>query len=253
MLDAAQPYETPVRGLRRKDCWFYHTIDLPGDGTIEGIWDLRNNAGEYLGGVDFKDQRVLEIGPASGFLTAWMDKQGAEVVAVEQPSSVVWDFVPLDTRNDDWRNIEAMKVNNNRQLKNSYWYTHEKLGLSAKTLYRRVDDLPEGIEDFDIAVLAMVLTHMRDPAKAIEICARKASKKLVITDRLYVPEHLQDFPVMWYVPQAGVKRYDTWWYFARGYFKTLLTGIGFSRVDFKEVVCTVKGGTAKATAIVAEW
>jgi hypothetical protein len=43
-------------------------MELPGRGVIEGRdWDLRGSVDEYLGNVDFAGQRVLEIGPASGF------------------------------------------------------------------------------------------------------------------------------------------------------------------------------------------
>ena len=52
------------------DCYFYHTMELPSRGVIEGRdWDLLGRVDEYLGNVDFAGQRVLEIGPASGFLT----------------------------------------------------------------------------------------------------------------------------------------------------------------------------------------
>ncbi len=46
---------------------------------------------EYLGKVDFAGQRVLEIGPASGFLTFEMEKRGAEVVSVEVTDEHGWD------------------------------------------------------------------------------------------------------------------------------------------------------------------
>src|SRR5689334_17854377 len=77
------------------DCYFYHTMELPGHGVIEGRdWDLRRGVDEYLGKVDFDGQRVLEIGPASGFLTFEMEKRGAEVVSVEVTAEHGWDFVP---------------------------------------------------------------------------------------------------------------------------------------------------------------
>ena len=77
------------------DCYFYHTMELPGHGVIEGRdWDLRGGVDEYLGKVDFAGQRVLEIGPASGFLTFEMEKRGAEVVSVEVTDEHGWDFVP---------------------------------------------------------------------------------------------------------------------------------------------------------------
>ena len=46
------------------------------------------------GNVDFAGQRVLEIGPASGFLTFEMEKRGADVISVEVTDEHGWDFVP---------------------------------------------------------------------------------------------------------------------------------------------------------------
>src|SRR5438094_8067518 len=70
-------------------------MELPGHGVIEGRdWDLRGGIDEYLGKVDFAGQRVLEIGPASGFLTFEMEKRGADVVSVEVTAEHGWDFVP---------------------------------------------------------------------------------------------------------------------------------------------------------------
>ncbi len=73
--------ERPAVGL--EDCHFYHTMEVPGYGVIEGDWDLRAGVDAYLGGVSFANQRVLEIGPASGLLTFEMEKRGAAVVCVE--------------------------------------------------------------------------------------------------------------------------------------------------------------------------
>jgi len=49
-------------------CYFYHTIALPGCGTVEGDWDLRRGIRDYLGGVDFGGKRVLDIGTANGMI-----------------------------------------------------------------------------------------------------------------------------------------------------------------------------------------
>jgi hypothetical protein len=89
-------FATPRKVEDVADCYFYHTMELPGLGVIEGRdWDLRGRVDEYLGNVDFAGKRVLEIGPASGFLTFEMEKRGAEVVSVEVTDEHGWDFVPL--------------------------------------------------------------------------------------------------------------------------------------------------------------
>ena len=86
---------SPPQGLCLADCDFYHSMSIPGVGEIVGLWDLRETVDDYLGRIDFAGKRVLEIGPASGFLTIEMERRGADVVAVELPDGVGWDFVPF--------------------------------------------------------------------------------------------------------------------------------------------------------------
>jgi len=55
------------------ECHFYHTMDF-GSGEIHhGAWDLRGGEREYLGFVDLAGQRVLELGPATGYLSFYME------------------------------------------------------------------------------------------------------------------------------------------------------------------------------------
>src|SRR5262249_7054365 len=76
------------------DCYFYHTMEIPGHGLVEGEWDLRAAADAYLGGVDFRGRRVLEIGTASGFLCFTMERRGAEVVAFDLSPEHAPDLIP---------------------------------------------------------------------------------------------------------------------------------------------------------------
>src|SRR5438094_5591920 len=88
-------FAAPLKVDNVADCYFYHTMELPGYGVIEGRdWDLRDGVDEYLGKVDFAGQRVLEIGRASGFLTFEMEKRGADVVSVAVTAQHGWDSAP---------------------------------------------------------------------------------------------------------------------------------------------------------------
>ena len=71
------------------DCDFYHSLTLP-TGEIAGQWDLRPSPETYLGHVDFKGRSVLEIGPASGFLSFHMEHAGATVSCLEPSMSHLW-------------------------------------------------------------------------------------------------------------------------------------------------------------------
>jgi 2-polyprenyl-3-methyl-5-hydroxy-6-metoxy-1,4-benzoquinol methylase len=76
-------YASPRVVTRLEDCFFYHTIEIPGYGIVEGPWDLRAGLGDYLGNVDLRGKRVLELGTASGFVCFHMERQGADVVAYD--------------------------------------------------------------------------------------------------------------------------------------------------------------------------
>ncbi len=77
------------------ECLWYHTMDLPGIGMVDGSWDLRETIDNYLGRVDFAGKRCLDIGTASGFLTFEMERRGASAVASMDldPTTHDWDIV----------------------------------------------------------------------------------------------------------------------------------------------------------------
>jgi hypothetical protein len=37
--------------VQAADCHWYHTMDIPGHGSVKGHWDLREQTDAYLGGV----------------------------------------------------------------------------------------------------------------------------------------------------------------------------------------------------------
>ncbi|MBM3533951.1 MAG: class I SAM-dependent methyltransferase [Alphaproteobacteria bacterium] len=142
------------------DCYFYHSMDIPGYGEVRGEWDLRARTLDYLGHVDFAGKRVLEIGPASGYLTFYMERQGAEVVCVDVDDSQPWDFVPQAGALDE-RVIEERRQHIGR-MKSGFWLAHRALGSRARVHYGDPARLPKEIGRFDIAVMANVLLHCRE-------------------------------------------------------------------------------------------
>jgi len=206
------------------DCYFYHTMELPGHGVIEGRdWDLRRGVDEYLGKVDFDGQRVLEIGPASGFLTFEMEKRGAEVVSVEVTAEHGWDFVPYPAaRLEEVFGPRRIVM---QQLKNSYWFSHAAHNSKAKLYYGDVYNLPATLGQFDIAVMGSVLLHCRDPLRIVEECGKIASL-LIITDMFY-PE-LERAPICRLAPTPQNFLWHTWWHFSTQFFTQFLAVMGFT-------------------------
>lgn len=76
------------------DCLFSQAMELPGTGFIEGARDHRRTVDAYLGHVDVRGRRVLDVGPANGFFSFEMERHAAEVTALDLGSESDWDAVP---------------------------------------------------------------------------------------------------------------------------------------------------------------
>ena len=98
--------------IRLKDCTFYHTMDIPGYGTVKAHWDLRGREAEYLGNVPLRGRRVLEIGPASGCLSMFMEREGAEVLSLEADADHRWELqsIAADATVSGGRRQSAMGI-----------------------------------------------------------------------------------------------------------------------------------------------
>ncbi len=207
------------------DCDFYHSMDIPGHGHVDGQWDLRAGIDAYVGGVDFAGKRVLEIGPASGFLTMEMEKRGADVVALEVQDDPGWDFVPQPAA--VLKPMFPARRLHMARIKASFWFTHQAHRSRAKLLYADAYNIPE-IGRFDIAVMGSVLLHTRAPLQIIEQCALRADS-IVVTD-LLVPE-IEGTPVCRLVPTADNKVTDTWWEFSSTLISQFLGVLGYRRIE----------------------
>lgn len=217
----------PVRtGVDPSECYFYHSMEIPGVGEVEGNWDLRGGEDAYLGGVDFSGKRVLEIGPASGYLTMYMEKHGASVTAVDLPTEEPWDFAPVAGGNVD--KVATNWVSVTERLHNSWWLVRERFGLDARVWYGDSTKLPEELGHFDVAVLAAVLLHCRDFLGVLQAAASR-SDAVVVTDRLDV--NLSSTPVAALVPTRQNNVWHTWWIIGPLLIVQFLDAMGFDSID----------------------
>jgi Methyltransferase domain len=236
-LTASKPADNGEEGLYAaphdvqgvEDCFYYHVMDLPGHGTVGGGWDLREGVNEYLGNIEVSGKRVLEIGPASGFLTAHLESHGAEVVGVELSEEEEWEVATSHRLTS--KRIEAIHARRDRHrqlLRNSFWFTYKVFGLSARLHYGNAYSLPSELGRFDISLLASVLLHARDPLRIIQQCAGLTGEAIVIVERHH-PE--LEGSIARLVPSAEMDVSDIWWDFSQGYFVQFLGLLGFTRVE----------------------
>lgn len=217
------------RKPRREDCRFYHSYTLA-DGEVVGDWDLRPAVSQYLGEVDFKGRSVLEIGPASGFLSFHMEAAGAQVTCLEPPMSHLWDTVPIEGYDiNKWRTEFEAGI---EQVRNSFWYVHNEKRSSVRLIEADPCNIPEAAGEFDISLLASVLLHCRRPFDILESVARRTTRTMIVTE-LWNPQ-LAELPVCMLLPHQGAQQLHTWWQFGPQFFISALGLLGFtqSRVLF---------------------
>jgi hypothetical protein len=180
-LQALDPLYAPLRtGLTLADCYFYHSMDVPGIGTVEGEWDLRGKVGQYLGDVDFQGKRALDIGAANGILSFHMEAKGAEVVSFDLSEEYDWDIVPF--AGTDHEAQSADRRAHLRKINNGYWLCHAAHKSQARMVHGVAYDIPAVIGPVDVAVFGSILLHLRDPFLALENAARLAQEAIIVAD-----------------------------------------------------------------------
>jgi SAM-dependent methyltransferase len=212
------PYVEPKRGVRAKEAVFYHRPDFSELDHRKWLWDLRGQEAAYLGNFDFAGKRVLEIGTANGALCFWMEKQGAEVVAIDLSPDVTktsWDTLLMP--DDDPATVSVRMAACIQSLNNGFWYAHERLGSKARFVHATAYSIPKEVGTFDVVTLCAVLQHLRDPLGALEKAIQFTREAVIIADQM--PSHLTkeelQRPLAYFTPKASDRTYHggwTWWH-----------------------------------------
>jgi O-methyltransferase len=210
------------------DCDFYHHMIFPGGEQQAGHWDLRPCVDDYLGHLDYSGKKVIEIGPASGFLTFALEARGATVTGIELSRDYVGDVVPLPGRDPaaERRDREALVA----RVINSFWYGHGRMGSHASVYYGDARELPDDLGTFDIGLLGAVLLHSRDPAGMLISCANRVTENIVIVDGWHDWMEGEINPALRFVPEPHGRNNHTWWQISPKYLEHLLAVLGF-KVD----------------------
>lgn len=228
-----------------EECHFYHTMEIPGYGVQKGTFDLRQGAREYLGDVDFKGKRVLEVGTASGFLCFYMESRGADVVAYDLSEEDIGDIVPHYKCNYD--QYVAERKNTIRRFNNAFWLSHNAFDSKAKLVHGTVYEIPREIGLVDISTFGAVLLHLRDPFLALQNALRLTKETVIITgghrdllyayfDKLHLPNGLVRLldlfssPQMKFVPSPQRPIFHTWWTLTPTILKRMIAILGFEQV-----------------------
>lgn len=221
-------------------CYFYHTMDIPGVGTVQGEWDLREGAADYLGNVDLKGKRVLEIGAASGFMSFFMESQGAEVVAYDLSEKESWDIVPYSDY--DYNDFVYKRKLHIEKINNAFWLAHKSFNSKVNMVHGTVYAIPEEIGKVDISTFGLVLVHVRDPFLALQNALRLTRKTVVITEVAHENSRKEELmrrllgkkrtPHMGFEPNFHeCFPFETWWRLTPEILKQFIGVLGFDRAE----------------------
>jgi SAM-dependent methyltransferase len=215
------------------DCLFYQTICLPGIGVIHGSWDHREETDAYLGHIDFKGKRVLDVGPANGFFSFEMEKRGAKVVALDLGKEADWDAVPHP--DIDVAFLQGALRNNVRLVENAFWFTHKLLKSNVRLIYGSVYDTPNLINKVDVALMGNVLQHFRDPFRAIEQVAKVVGETIIITESLWFDDQsFVNSPSMRFLPSVAIPEINhSWWQMSPTLVAEILKMLNFQQIRWR--------------------
>jgi len=215
--------------LVRDDCDWYHTTVLSDGTTVHGQWDLRGNESAYLGETPLRDRRVLEFGPASGYLTFWMERQGAEVTSFEAGYDAAFELLPpLD--GTDAREAQVSLMRHIGRINNSWWFHHRELHSSARIAYGDIYNVPEDLGRYDTSFFGCILLHLRDPFRALHQAAAHTDHTIVVTDNVYPGLEDPDDPVLRFGMEVENRGPSVrWWDLSPGAVTRMLWRLGFER------------------------
>jgi len=216
-------------GADLADLIWYHAVELPDGRVLPGAWDLRGHEAAYLGGVNVAGKRVLELGPATGYLTFYMEQMGARVVAFEAGFDVSVDLLPFRGREDPEERRRVMQETIDRNH-DAWWYLHRTLGSSATFVQGNIYDLPADIGTFDITLVGAILLHLREPWGALSQAARRTTETMIFTEPLQDDEHPPEANVMRFSPSAET-HVTNWWSIYPGAVVSMLSRLGFGRTE----------------------
>jgi hypothetical protein len=228
-------FATPRNVVSAEQCYFYHTMDIPGHGVVNGDWDLRGKEAEYLGNVALHGKKVLEMGTGSGFLCFFMEAQGADVIAYDLSDKDSWDIVPFGRMDpENLRKLVEERKAVIRKLNNGFWFAHKAHNSNAKVVYGPAYRVPDAVGPVDVVTFTSILLHLRDPFLAMQSAARHARESLIVTEKirekrlpLEVIERL-GLPYMRFLPQAErCEPWETWWSLTPELIRRFVRVLGF--------------------------
>jgi len=217
-----------AQSLQLSDCEPYHTTEMPNGETIYGPWDLRRGEDSYLGGIDLNGRAILELGPATGHMTFWMESSGAAVTSLEVGYDRSVDVIPADP--DDVASFRRSIMATVQRINNTWWFLHSAFEAKARMVYGDIYNLPSDIGNYDVGVFGAILLHLERPLRALAAAAEVCTEALVVCEPFGAFDVAESEARMRPLP-AGTENLTGWWHMTPAAVAEMLTTVGFRSTE----------------------
>ena len=165
----------------------------------------------YLAHTNFKNTTALDVGPASGFWSFEMERRGASVSALELGSNDHWDAVPHLCK--PTIELDKQLALNVERTKNAFIFSREALESKVNLVQGTIYNVDKVITSVEIALMGNVLQHFRDPFLAIETVSRVVTKRIIISETLWVgDQQFLDHAALRLIPRFENPEVNhSWW------------------------------------------
>jgi 2-polyprenyl-3-methyl-5-hydroxy-6-metoxy-1,4-benzoquinol methylase len=220
---------------------FYHSFSLSNGVRMDGDWDIALSIADYRF-PSLRGKRVLDIGPASGWFSFWMEAQGADVTVVETRGYGDFDVYGVHSyTGEDGRPPERLidgKPIYYGPASASFWAMHDILESKVRYVNGRIYEVSPALfsEPFDLVFVGALLPHLRDPIGALR-AARSVCRGLCIATASTWTEHDANPTPVQILPYTHIDKIS-WWLPNKASYEHWFKAAGFSTVDAEtQVTC----------------
>ena len=154
---------------------WYHTLTLPDGRRTPGLFDHEPVLSFYNLPERLDGKRVLDVGTFDGYWAFQFERRGAEVVALDVPHKDAMDW-PAPLRRGGGQFDQAPTYRNFEVAHAAY---QSRVQRERLTVY---EASPERLGRFDLVFIGSLLTHLRDPVRALEALRSVCDDRLQVVD-----------------------------------------------------------------------
>ena len=201
---------------------WYHTIELPGGVVTPGFFDHRPVLNRYQLPDRLDGLRALDVGTFDGYFAFELERRGAEVVALDVPSTEALDW-PAPLARGGTTRFQPRHRN--------FEIARDALGSKVERRFVSAYDVtPDELGMFDLVFIGSVLIHLRDPVGALMRLLGVCQGRIHICEEVHARLDLLSRRVGLAKFQA-ISPHMTWWIPNRACWAQMLEAAGFVDVE----------------------